>query len=118
MTDRQCSTTNLNRESRIGAMGTEGTHAVAVIDLSDYPAPSPTIAEDVVHGRTTPGLFQLNRAWGGWGIPLRADRGAFALSEAFFAPIREAKEHCRCAPRTNAGWIQEPRSALDRSRTR
>ncbi|NKX44748.1 isopenicillin N synthase family oxygenase [Roseibacterium sp. KMU-115] len=90
----------LNRESRIGGMGTEGTHAVALIDLSDFDARKPEIADQLWQAATTLGLFQLT----GHGIPMAQIEEAFALSEAFFAQPMEAKAGMPLRPGTNAGW--------------
>ncbi len=90
----------LNRESRIGAVGTEGTHAAALIDLSDFDTRKPQIAEELWQAATTLGLFQLT----GHGIALEQIEEAFALSEAFFAQPAEAKEKMPLRPGTNAGW--------------
>ena len=99
MTDRY-DTEELNRESRIGGLGSEGAHAVALIDLSDYDTRKADIAEDLWQAATTLGLFQLT----GHGIPLDQIEEAFALSEAFFALPSDAKEQMPLRPGTNAGW--------------
>lgn len=90
----------LNRESRIGALGREGDHAVAVIDLSDFDTRKPLIAEELWQAATTLGLFQLT----GHGIPLSQIEDAFALSEAFFALPHDHKAQMPLRPGTNAGW--------------
>ncbi|MBY6200581.1 isopenicillin N synthase family oxygenase [Maritalea mobilis] len=90
----------LNRESRIGGMGTEGTHQVALIDLSDYETRKAEIADQLWEAATTLGLFQLT----GHGIPLEQIEEAFALSEKFFAQPMEVKETMPLRPGTNAGW--------------
>jgi isopenicillin N synthase-like dioxygenase len=90
----------LNRESRIGAMGTDGSHAVALIDLSDYDRRKPEIAEDLWQAATTLGLFQLT----GHSIPIDQIDEAFALAEAFFAQPAEVKQQMPLRPGTNAGW--------------
>ncbi|MHA7886699.1 isopenicillin N synthase family dioxygenase [Roseicyclus sp.] len=90
----------LNRETRIGGLGTEGTHSVALIDLSDYDTRKPEIAEELWQAATTLGLFQLS----GHGIPLEQIDEAFTLSEAFFAQPAAAKEKTPLRPGTNAGW--------------
>ncbi len=99
MTDSYA-TDELSRESRIGGIGTEGTHAVALIDLSDYDSRKPEIAEELWQAATTLGLFQLT----GHGIPLAQIEEAFALSEAFFAQPERAKADLPLRPGTNAGW--------------
>ena len=90
----------LNRESRIGAMGTEGAHRVALIDLSNYDDRKAEIADALWEAATTLGLFQLT----GHGIPLPQIEEAFALSEAFFALPDAAKAEMPLRPGTNAGW--------------
>ena len=90
----------LNRESRIGGMGTEGAHGVALIDLSDFETRKPEIADALWEAATTLGLFQLT----GHGIPIDQIEEAFSLSAAFFDLPTEAKEQMPLRPGTNAGW--------------
>jgi isopenicillin N synthase-like dioxygenase len=90
----------LNREARIGGAGSVGHHEVALIDLSDFDARKPEIADALWDAATTLGLFQLT----GHGIPHAWIEEAFALSEAFFALPEEAKAALPLRPGTNAGW--------------
>jgi isopenicillin N synthase-like dioxygenase len=90
----------LNRETRLGGLGQTGRHGVALIDLSDFDARKPEIAEDLWQAATGLGLFQLT----GHGIPLEQIEEAFALSEAFFAQPHAVKETMPLRPGTNAGW--------------
>ncbi len=90
----------LNRETRIGGIGAEAAHQVALIDLSDFEARQAQIADALWQAATTLGLFQLT----GHGIPLAQIEEAFALSEAFFAQDEAAKAALPLRPGTNAGW--------------
>jgi len=93
-------TPELNRESRIGGIGTEGHHDVALIDLSDFDTRKSEIADQLWQAATTLGLFQIT----GHGIPLTQIEDAFALSEQFFAQPEAAKAALPLKPGTNAGW--------------
>lgn len=91
--------TELQKESRMGAMGVE-TRArdVRVIDLSDFEARRAEITEQLWSAAVDVGFFQLANH----GVPLAQVREAFAMSERFFALPAEVKS--RLPLSRNAGW--------------
>ncbi len=91
----------LNKEARMGAMGTETTaREIRRIDLSDFDRRKPEIAEALWSASTDIGFFQVVNH----GIPLTDIRNAFAMSEAFFALPDDVKARHPLQRRFNAGW--------------
>lgn len=89
----------LQKESRMGAMGVE-THAreVRVIDLSDFETRRAEITEQLWSAAVDVGFFQLSNH----GVPLEQIRQAFLMSERFFALPTSVKS--RLPLSRNAGW--------------
>lgn len=90
----------LRREARMGGGGIEVSRPLPVIDLSDFEARRAAITEELWAAASDVGFFQVENH----GIPLERIDRAFALTEAFFALPREAKEPLTMVPGTNAGW--------------
>lgn len=91
--------TELQKESRMGAMGSE-THAreVRVIDLSNFDARRAEIADQLWSAAVDVGFFQLANH----GVPLDQIKNAFAMSERFFALPDHVKAELPLS--RNAGW--------------
>lgn len=99
MNDAAHSLTELQRESRMGAMGSETrAREVRVIDLADFESRRDEIAEQLWNAAVDVGFFQLARH----GVPLEQVREAFAMSERFFALPDAVK--ARWPLSRNAGW--------------
>ncbi len=91
----------LNKESRMGAMGSETTaREIRRIDLADFDARKAEITEALWSASTDIGFFQVVNH----GIPLADIRRAFAMSEAFFALPEETKARHPLRKQFNAGW--------------
>lgn len=91
--------TELQKESRMGAMGSENTtREIRVIDLSDFERRRAEIAQQLWDASIDVGFFQLKNH----GVPLAQMREAFAMSEKFFALPDEVKGQYPLA--RNAGW--------------
>jgi len=89
----------LQKESRMGAMGSETqAREVRVIDLSDFEARRAEITEQLWSAAVDVGFFQLANH----GVPLSQIREAFAMSERFFALPAEVKSQYPLS--RNAGW--------------
>ncbi len=99
MTNTIYSFTELQKESRMGAQGTETTQReVPVIDLSDFEARRAEITEQLWNAAVDVGFFQLSHH----GVPLAQVREAFAMSERFFALPQEVKAQYPLS--RNSGW--------------
>lgn len=93
------SLTELQKESRMGAMGTETqAREIRVIDLSDFDARRAEITEQLWSAAVDVGFFQLAHH----GVPRRQIDEAFAMSERFFALPTEVKAQYPLS--RNAGW--------------
>lgn len=90
--------TELQRESRMGALGTEREREVCRISLAGLDTRRPQIADELWSAATDIGFFQLTDH----GIDLAEVRRAFTLAEAFFALPDEVK--ARRPKRFNSGW--------------
>ncbi|MBN9412188.1 MAG: isopenicillin N synthase family oxygenase [Burkholderiales bacterium] len=89
----------LQKESRMGAMGSENTtREIRVIDLADFENRRAEIADQLWDASIDVGFFQLKNH----GVPLAQMREAFAMSEKFFALPDEVKGQYPLA--RNAGW--------------
>ncbi|MBW8469772.1 MAG: hypothetical protein K0M67_16020 [Thiobacillus sp.] len=99
MTNAIYSFTELQKESRMGAQGTETTQReVPVIDLSDFEARRAEITEQLWNAAVDVGFFQLSHH----GVPLAQVREAFVMSERFFALSQEVKAQYPLS--RNSGW--------------
>lgn len=93
--------TELNRETRMGGLGTETTdREVRRIDLSDFENRSSEIAEELWSAATDIGFFQIVNH----GIDLDQVREAFAAAERFFALPTEVKAQYPLKKGFNSGW--------------
>lgn len=90
--------TELQRESRMGALGTEREREVCRISLADLDTRRPQIADELWSAATDIGFFELVDH----GIDLAEVGRAFELAEAFFALPDEVK--ARRPKRFNSGW--------------
>ncbi len=90
----------LNKESRMGAMGTEKQREVRVIDLADYANRKAEITEQLWAAATDIGFFQLKNH----GIDLAVTREAFDMAGRFFALPEEVKARHPLKKALNAGW--------------
>lgn len=90
----------LNKESRMGAFGTEARREVRVIDLSDFEHRRDTIAEQLWDAAVDVGFFQLSNH----GIALADIDAAFASTQRFFALPDETKARHPLKKGLNAGW--------------
>ncbi|MGI3785218.1 MAG: 2OG-Fe(II) oxygenase family protein [Janthinobacterium lividum] len=93
--------TELEKESRIGGAGTETTsRPVRRIDLSDFDARRAEITEELWSAATEIGFFQVENH----GIDLADVAEAFAAAERFFALPAAEKAHFPLQRALNAGW--------------
>lgn len=89
----------LQKESRMGAMGSESdTREIRVIDLTDFDNRRDEIADQLWDAAVDVGFFQLANH----GVPLAQVREAFAMTEKFFALPDAVKGQYPLA--RNAGW--------------
>ncbi len=89
----------LQKESRMGAIGTETTaREIRVIDMSDFDNRRAEIADQLWDAAVDVGFFQLANH----GVPMAQIREAFAMSERFFALPTEVKAQYPLS--RNAGW--------------
>jgi len=99
MTANTYTLAELQKESRMGAMGSETqAREVRVIDLTDFEARRAEITEQLWSAAVDVGFFQLANH----GVPLAQIREAFAMSEKFFALPAEVKSQYSLS--RNAGW--------------
>ena len=93
--------TELDREARMGALGTEtSTREVRRISLADLPARRAEIARELWAAATDIGFFQVVDH----GITPAEVDAAFAAAEAFFALPEEVKARRPLDRALNAGW--------------
>ena len=93
--------TELDREARMGALGTEtSTREVRRISLADLPARRTEIARELWAAATDIGFFQVVDH----GIAPADVDAAFAAAEAFFALPEEVKGRRPLVKALNAGW--------------
>lgn len=90
--------TELQRERRMGAVGTESDREVRRISMAGLPGRRTEVADELWSAATDIGFFQVVDH----GIDLEEVRRAFAMAEAFFALPTEAK--ARYPKRFNSGW--------------
>jgi isopenicillin N synthase-like dioxygenase len=90
----------LQKESRMGAVGTEARREVRVIDMSDFERRRAEIADQLWDAAVDVGFFQLKNH----GIALADTREAFAMTERFFALPDAVKARHPLQKRLNAGW--------------
>jgi isopenicillin N synthase-like dioxygenase len=90
----------LDKEARMGALGTEATREVRVIDLADFDARRDQIAAELWDAAVDVGFFQLKNH----GIAPKQVDEAFALTQAFFALPEEVKARHPLKKGLNAGW--------------
>jgi isopenicillin N synthase-like dioxygenase len=97
--DRSPVLTELEREARMGALGTETTEReIRRISLADLDARATEVADQLWAAATDIGFFQLIDH----GIDLAEVDRAFALAQQFFALPEEVK--AKYPKRLNAGW--------------
>lgn len=90
----------LRREAQLGGIGAEVDRAIPEIDLSDFEARRPEIAEQLWEAATQCGFFQVYNH----GVPLAAIEESFALAERFFALPHDIKAQYPLRGGSNAGW--------------
>lgn len=93
--------TELNRESRMGAVGTETTdREVRVISMADFENRFDEIAEQLWSAARDIGFFQVVDH----GIDMAEVNNAFAMSKKLFELPQEVKEQYPLKRGQNAGW--------------
>ena len=93
--------TELQKESRMGAMGSVNTtREVRRIDLSDFEARKAEIADQLWDAAVDVGFFQLINH----GIEPQAMGAAFQWAERFFALPADVKAQYPLKKALNAGW--------------
>jgi isopenicillin N synthase-like dioxygenase len=93
--------TELQRESRMGAMGsTNTTREIRRIDLSDFEARKDEIAQELWDAAVDVGFFQLVNH----GIDPAGIRGAFEMAERLFALPQDVKAQYPLKKALNVGW--------------
>ena len=90
----------LQKESRMGAMGTESTREVRQIDLSDFDRRFDEISTQLWNAAVDVGFFQLVNH----GIPQADVDEAFAMSQRFFALPDSVKAQWPHRKADNVGW--------------
>lgn len=90
----------LQKESRMGAMGTESTREVRQIDLSDFDRRFDEIGTQLWNAAVDVGFFQLVNH----GIPQADVDEAFAMSQRFFALPDSVKAQWPHRKADNVGW--------------
>jgi isopenicillin N synthase-like dioxygenase len=90
----------LNKETRMGAMGTETAREIRRIDLSDFDDRKAEIADQLWAAATDIGFFQVANH----GIAPADVRRAFAMTEAFFALPEAVKARHPLQRAFNSGW--------------
>ncbi|MEM1362412.1 MAG: 2-oxoglutarate and iron-dependent oxygenase domain-containing protein [Pseudomonadota bacterium] len=90
----------LSRETRLGGTGQAKARAIPMIDMSDFDARKPQIADALWDAATKVGLFQLTNHL----LSQEEIDRAFAMTEAFFALSDAEKSQMPLLPGTNAGW--------------
>lgn len=91
----------LAKESRMGAAGTvTATREIRQIDLTDFDRRKADIADALWNAAVDVGFFQVINH----GIALDAVRGAFAMSERFFALAPAIKAKYPHSKANNVGW--------------
>lgn len=91
----------LQKESRMGAMGSEtSTREIRRIDLADFERRKAEIADQLWDAAVDVGFFQVANH----GIDLAAVREAFAVAERFFALPDSVKARYPLKKALNAGW--------------
>jgi isopenicillin N synthase-like dioxygenase len=90
----------LNKESRMGAVGIEAQREVRIIDLSDFEHRRNTIAEQLWDAAVDVGFFQLANH----GIALADIDAAFAMTKEFFTLPDGVKARHPLKKGLNAGW--------------
>ncbi|MCP3711297.1 isopenicillin N synthase family oxygenase [Paraburkholderia sp. CNPSo 3274] len=99
--DRRYTLTELDKEARMGGLGSE-THAreVRIIDLADFEERRAPIADELWAAATDVGFFQLVNH----GIDLEQVRGAFEMAQRFFALPERVKAQYPLQKAQNSGW--------------
>lgn len=101
MTSTDYSLTELNRESRMGALGTENTdREVRKISIADFANRFDEISDQIWAAATDIGFFQVVDH----GIDMAEVNHAFAMAEKFFALPADVKGQYPLKKGTNAGW--------------
>ncbi|WP_370162701.1 isopenicillin N synthase family dioxygenase [Limimaricola soesokkakensis] len=90
----------LDRERGYGGQGGLKARDVPLIDLSDFEARKPEIADQLWQAATEIGFFQLT----GHGIPQAQINAAFEMTARFFDLAQEVKARMPLGQGTNAGW--------------
>ncbi len=90
----------LQKEGRIGGLGTVIERDIPQIDMSDFHARRDQITAELWDAATDIGFFQLKNH----GIPQSLIDDAFERSAAFFDLDAETKSAFPLKPGTNAGW--------------
>jgi isopenicillin N synthase-like dioxygenase len=101
MTDSAYNLTELQKESRMGAMGTLDTaREIRRIDLSNFEARKAEIADQLWDAAVDVGFFQLVNH----GIHPQEIQVAFAMAERFFALPESVKQQYPHKKALNVGW--------------
>lgn len=101
MTDISVDSVELNRERRMGGLGTETTdREVRRISLADFEQRREQITDELFSAATDIGFFQVVDH----GIDLDDVAHAFAMSERFFALPRDVKARFPLRKGHNVGW--------------
>jgi isopenicillin N synthase-like dioxygenase len=90
----------LQKEKGYGAYGVEVERKIPQIDMSNFKARKPEIAEALWEAATGIGFFQLTNH----GIPQALVDEAFEAAADFFELPNSTKGQCPLKPGTNAGW--------------
>ncbi|GAB2660141.1 isopenicillin N synthase family oxygenase [Gordonia jinhuaensis] len=99
--DQSYSMDELNRESRMGGLGTENTEReIRRISLADFENRRAEIADELWSAATDIGFFQIVDH----GIDMAEVNRAFEMSAKFFALPTEVKESYPLKKGQNAGW--------------
>lgn len=101
MTSHEYRLDELDRESRMGGMGTEGSHRrIRCIDLSDFDRRKTEITEQLWDAAVDVGFFQIAQH----GIAADDIRATFAAAREFFALPEETKAQYPFDKSRNCGW--------------
>ena len=101
MTTATYDLTELQKETRMGAMGSETSNReIRRIDLSDFEQRKAEIADQLWDAAVDVGFFQIVNH----GIALADVRKAFAMTERFFALPDDVKAQYPLKKALNVGW--------------
>jgi len=100
MTDADHTLAELQKESRMGAMGREGQREIRRIDLADFDHRKADIGRQLWDAAVDVGFFQIT----GHGIGPAQVQEAFAMTERFFALPDAVKAQYPLVKALNVGW--------------